>query len=343
MKQHNTHGTYNIAFNLSGNHIYYSLQGTPNKLAGNLLSTYSNMSSEGHNKPKVDKFAALAAAQQQKAADPTILDTNSPDEGGTKDVDMLLENETTPDAMEIVTESSIQEQSSERTTAGSQQQKVQHPFRRDKFASMAAAAAETTMSSSTADGDGNEDNRTVIPRTKGNDKFAAVLIQKQVEDQNQQRQRLMELCAQRDSIWNDCDMAEDAVTDLLKYAEQTAILLSKNTTVNSTDSDAIKKSKEQLSKLIHDYQSSVVQVHDLLAKHSHHVQAYKSNVQRHGELMHRGSSTTSNNNTVQSNNNMYTQRVEHRLAETKRQLIQDLLSSMKEETSVPHSSMSQAT
>ena len=297
------------------------------------------MSSEGHNKPKVDKFAALAAAQQQKAADPTILDTNSPDEGGTKDVDMLLENETNPDAMEIVTE----EQSSERTTAGSQQQKVQHPFRRDKFASMAAAAAETTMSSSTADGDGNEDNRTVIPRTKGNDKFAAVLIQKQVEDQNQQRQRLMELCAQRDSIWNDCDMAEDAVTDLLKYAEQTAILLSKNTTVNSTDSDAIKKSKEQLSKLIHDYQSSVVQVHDLLAKHSHHVQAYKSNVQRHGELMHRGSSTTSNNNTVQSNSNMYTQRVEHRLAETKRQLIQDLLSSMKEETSVPHSSMSQAT
>lgn len=335
MKQQNTH----ITFKLSGNHIYYSLQGTPNKLAGNLLSTYSNMSSEGHNKPKVDKFAALAAAQQQKAADPTILDTNSPDEGGTKDVDMLLENETNPDAMEIVTE----EQSSERTTAGSQQQKVQHPFRRDKFASMAAAAAETTMSSSTADGDGNEDNRTVIPRTKGNDKFAAVLIQKQVEDQNQQRQRLMELCAQRDSIWNDCDMAEDAVTDLLKYAEQTAILLSKNTTVNSTDSDAIKKSKEQLSKLIHDYQSSVVQVHDLLAKHSHHVQAYKSNVQRHGELMHRGSSTTSNNNTVQSNSNMYTQRVEHRLAETKRQLIQDLLSSMKEETSVPHSSMSQAT
>jgi hypothetical protein len=292
---------------------------------------------DDQRKPKIDKFAALAAAQQQKATDAAVVEShitdqvrNNPmDEGGTKDVEMLIDHdESTPNSMDIKSEYSMPPPSSEPVIA------QRNPPRRDKFASMAAAAAAAETSTTTNTTDRDRDTNTTnthttktTQRTTTNDKFAAVQQRKQVDDQNQQRQRWIELCSQRDSIWNDCDLAEHAVTDLLKYAEQTATLLSKNTIASSINADSYMKSKEQLSQLIHDYQSTVVQVHDLLSKHAHHVLAYKSNIQRHGETISNGS----NNNTSTS---MYTQRVEYRLAETKRQLIQDLLTSIREESDV---------
>ena len=248
---------------------------------------------------------------------------------------MSLDDETNHNKVKDLVVSSVHHQSSESmSTTIQQQQPTQPPPRRDKFASMAAATAAETSTTVVGEGDRSPNHRTTATQRNtadGNDKDAAARMQTQGEDQTPQGQHYVDLCTQRDAVWEDCDTAEHAVTDLLKYAEQTTMLLAKNTT-SGIDSDVYVQSKEQLSQLINEYQSTVGQVHDLLAKHAHHVQAYKSNVQRQGEAM-----------TTSSSNSLYTQSVELRLAETKRRLIQDIVTSMNDEPNVPKTSINSDT
>ena len=223
---------------------------------------------------------------------------------------------------------------------------TQLPPRRDKFASMAAAAAATTVdSSSVAHG-----VTTTTTTTSDDDDPSAAATDR---TQQQLKKRCLELCIQRDSVWDDCDRAEQAVTDLLQIAARTATYLSQQTKV--VDDGA---RQEQLRQLIQEYQATVVQVHDVLAPHAHLVQAYQNHhrhrhrapprqtpTEDHHDTSGDGSSTIllptmmSHDDDHHHHHSVYTQRVEHRLAETKRQLLQDLIA-LQNDAEVPTASSS---
>ena len=230
---------------------------------------------------------------------------------------------------------------------------TQLPPRRDKFASMAAAAAavdshhhnnnNNNHSSSVAQG------VTTTTTTSDDDDPSAAATDR---TQQQLKKRCLELCTQRDSVWDDCDRAEQAVTDLLQIAARTATYLSQQTKV--VDDGA---RQEQLRQLIQEYQATVVQVHDVLAPHAHLVQAYQNHhrhrhhapprqtpTEDHHDTSGDGSSTIlpmmmSHDDDHHHHHSVYTQRVEHRLAETKRQLLQDLIA-LQNDAEVPTASSS---
>ena len=234
---------------------------------------------------------------------------------------------------------------------------TQLPPRRDKFASMAAAAAavdghhpnnNNNNSSSVAHG-----VTTTTTTTSDDDDPSAAATDR---TQQQLKKRCLELCIQRDSVWDDCDRAEQAVTDLLQIAARTATYLSQQTQV--FDDGAANNNKEQLRQLIQEYQATVVQVHDVLAPHAHLVQAYQNHhrhrhrapqqrqtpTEDHHDTSGDGSSTIlpmmmSHDDDHHHHHSVYTQRVEHRLAETKRQLLQDLIA-LQNDAEVPTASSS---
>ena len=228
---------------------------------------------------------------------------------------------------------------------------TQLPPRRDKFASMAAAAAavdshhhnNNNNSSSVAHG------VTTTTTTSDDDDPSAAATDR---TQQQLKKRCLELCIQRDSVWDDCDRAEQAVTDLLQIAARTATYLSQQTQVFDDGAR-----QEQLRQLIQEYQATVVQVHDVLAPHAHLVQAYQNHhrhrhrapprqtpTEDHHDTSGDGSSTIlpmmmSHDDDHHHHHSVYTQRVEHRLAETKRQLLQDLIAQT-DDAEVPTASSS---
>lgn len=163
--------------------------------------------------------------------------------------------------------------------------------KRDKFSAMAATAAKSGPSVSTESND--------------NDDAAAA---KALELERQARQsELLKRCHQRDSVWQDLDLAEAKTIQLLQLAETTAIALAEKTMTND---DASSVDMSDLQRIHSQYQQTVVEIHSLLKPHADLVQAYKAPTRV---------------------NRMYLQRVELRLADAKRSLLQDFINLQKQE------------
>jgi hypothetical protein len=181
---------------------------------------------------------------------------------------------------------------------------------RDKFAALAAAAAaaaaagNTTTPTSATNGAATSVNRvnTEHPRR---DKFAAVQQLKISDNRQQQAERLRHRCLQRDAVWNDIDTAEAHVTKLLHLASQTALALSQQAAgSNSSNSATSTSSIIDLRETQRQYRETIQEIHRLLSPHADLVQAYRA---------------------PSHVNEMYLERVEQRIAESKLELLQELL------------------
>jgi hypothetical protein len=169
---------------------------------------------------------------------------------------------------------------------------------RDKFAALAAAAAAAAAGNTTTTTTTTTVNRvnTEHPRR---DKFAAVQQLKISDNRQQQAERLRQRCLQRDAVWNDIDTAEAHVTKLLHLASQTALALSQQAAGTSATSSIIDLRETQRQ-----YRETIQEIHRLLSPHADLVQAYRA---------------------PSHVNQMYLERVEQRIAESKLELLQELL------------------
>jgi hypothetical protein len=175
---------------------------------------------------------------------------------------------------------------------------------RDKFAALAAAAAaagNTITTTTTNNAAATAVNRvnTEHPRR---DKFAAVQQLKISDNRQQQAERLRQRCLQRDAVWNDIDTAEAHVTKLLHLASQTALALSQQAAGSSSNNS--NTSIIDLRETQRQYRETIQEIHRLLSPHADLIQAYKA---------------------PSHVNQMYLERVEQRIAESKLELMQELL------------------
>lgn len=128
------------------------------------------------------------------------------------------------------------------------------------------------------------------------DKFAAVQQQKIIDEQQQHRQQTLDRCRQRDAAHQQIDAAEAKVTQLMDLASQTALALSQQAAGEASHVDLIATQKQ--------YHVLLKEIHDLLAPHADLVKAYKP---------------------PERVNQMYLERVERRIAESKVSLLQEML------------------
>jgi hypothetical protein len=145
------------------------------------------------------------------------------------------------------------------------------------------------------------------PPPKQRDKFAALggggggggAERKKIsDDRQQQTERLRQRCLQRDAVWQDIDNAEAHVTKLLHLASQTALALAQQAA--GTDTSIMVDLRETQRQ----YRETVQEIHRLLSPHADLVQAYKA---------------------PSRVNQMYLERVEQRIAESKLELMRELL------------------
>jgi hypothetical protein len=241
-----------------------------------------------NSRPKVDKFAALAATQkkQQDPLQPAEVDDlniQAVSESVTGKQDDDESNKKLPPLADTLSYPEIP-------------LVAPQPVRRDKFASMAAAASSASFDEAS---DNPQARRPVV------DKFAAVQLQKQIDDLKKIRESTIEISKQRDGILADCDRAEDMVVKLLRFVEQTATIYSDDARWK-IETPSIKLSRENFSNVLGGYQEALVEVHALLSKHAPHVKAYKNILAEQVDTK-----------------SIYVQRVEQRLADTKLGLMQE--------------------
>jgi hypothetical protein len=171
------------------------------------------------------------------------------------------------------------------------------PPKRDKFAALASAQAQassTTAATATAPVAPKRDKFASMQTTMAaprRDKFAAVQQQKIEDEKHQKQKKIQARCHQRDSVWKDLADAEAAVCKLLQLAESTATKLT----------DFISNPQQNIDEP-EAFQETLNTIHGLLKPHAHIVQAYRPPTHI---------------------NRMYLQRVELRIAENKRALLQD--------------------
>lgn len=172
------------------------------------------------------------------------------------------------------------------------------PPKRDKFAALASAQAQTASTAAPKrDKFASMQTTMAAPRR---DKFAAVQQQKIEDEKHQKQKKIQARCHQRDSVWKDLDEAEAGVCKLLQLAESTASKLASFVTHPQHNLDEPEA-----------YQETLNTIHGLLKPHAHFVQAYQPPAHI---------------------NKMYLQRVELRIAESKRALLQDYVEIKKEES-----------
>jgi hypothetical protein len=128
------------------------------------------------------------------------------------------------------------------------------------------------------------------------------LRQEEQDVAKEEQQRLFALCQQRDSVWNDLDLAEARAMHLLQLAEKTTTSLADMTfCVNDNE---VNNGMELLQTMQSDYMTTVSEIHSLLKPHAEFVKAYQPPARV---------------------NRMYLQRVELRIAESKRSILEELL------------------
>jgi hypothetical protein len=260
-----------------------------------------DMTSNGTNvRPKVDKFAALAATQQKQQNPMHCTEVEDAPMVTVSEYVRSNKDDDKSDKKLLPLADTISHPEIPLFGSG--------PARRDKFASMAAALSSASFDDA---GDNPQSRRPVV------DKFAAIQLQKQTDDLKHIRERTVELSKQRDGILSDCDTAEDMIVKLLRFVEQTATVYSDDTRWQ-LETPSIKSSREDFANVLGGYQEALVEVHGLLSKHAPHVKAYKSKESEQVDT-----------------NSIYIQRVEQRLADTKLELMQDFMDAAKGRTILP--------
>jgi hypothetical protein len=184
--------------------------------------------------------------------------------------------------------------------------------RRDKFSAM--ASRQQTGAGATSDADATMTTAVVV-----------TLDQSQEEAAKERNRLLQQRMDQRDNVWSDLCKAEAQTIQLLQTAQTTATHLAAAASYSSsTDNDADATAKASsgedapasrsqvaaIQKCMKDYQSTVEQIHKLLAPHADLVKAYQAPTRL---------------------NRMYQARVELRLADEKKQLLSEFLRLQKEE------------
>lgn len=211
---------------------------------------------------KTDKFAAMAARQQQQAASPalgeseTVTSTSSPPAKRDKFAAMAARQQGSPDAPVTTT--------------------ATPPVKRDKLAAMAARQQQDTPPSATPAPVTTSSSAPIptggVPTALRRDKFAAVVEQTAAQTEQEQKEaeirekenkvnELKRKCSQRDAIWADLDHAEELVIKLLDVAHDT--------------SRALASPLVPLDDLPDRYQSVLQKIHSLVQPHAEQIHAYQ--------------------------------------------------------------------
>jgi hypothetical protein len=168
------------------------------------------------------------------------------------------------------------------------------------------------------------------------------LDQSQQEAAKERNRLLQQRMDQRDNVWSDLCKAEAQTIQLLQTAQTTATHLAAAASYNSTSENDSKHNNKHTSdtasgdpdapasgsqvaaiqKCMKDYQSTVEQIHKLLAPHADLVKAYQAPTRL---------------------NRMYQARVELRLADEKKQLLSEFLRLQKEEEETAATSVATTT
>ena len=196
---------------------------------------------------------------------------------------------------------------------------ISKPPRRDKFASMAARKELTTEAAMTTaprapDATKKRDNarRTLLSNPR--DKFSCMAQQQKIPyadrtnaEKKSGSDRLMNLeiwTQQRLSVLKDLEMAETHTWILIQFASRTAEHLAKL---------KVEHNDTTLSSISFQYRDTLQKIHSLLSPHSTFVKAYENH---HEEV---------------DATNMYAARVETRLAQERRNVVDELLKLEKQE------------
>jgi hypothetical protein len=138
---------------------------------------------------------------------------------------------------------------------------------------------------------------------RGGDKFASLAAQRGAEEGRAEAL----LRRRRDGAWEDLDRAEALTVKLLDCARRTAGTLAAGA-ATAAAAEATTTEAAALDRQLHaqqrDYLDTLQRLHGLLIQHAHHVKAYEQPARA---------------------NRMYLQRVEWRLADSKRNYLKDAL------------------
>lgn len=262
------------------------------------------------------KFASLAAMSQPKTATDVQQTTTKRD----KFASLAARNQAAvaSDLSSSMPSLATAFATTEMSVASSPTTAIATP-KRDKFASLAARG----------NGDATTINLAAAPKR---DKFAALassagtggsndmmdidtkMTSKQLQEDTERRKQeeLVALCQQRDSVWNDLDLAEARAMQLLKLSETTATSLADMALC--VNDDEVKNGMNHLQIIQSQYMQTVSDIHSLLKPHAEFVQAYQAPTRM---------------------NRMYLQRVELRIAESKRSILEEFLRLQQIETDGP--------
>jgi hypothetical protein len=288
-------------------------------------SMTAHQAAVGGAAPKRDKFASMAAHRSGETPPST------PPAAPTAAAPTIA---TAPDADAAATSSTIDinlEASAPQPPSVAAAVVAAAPPRRDKFASL-ASRQQTGGAGGTSTGDSV--STAVI----------VTLDQAQQEAAEERNRSLQQRMDQRDHVWSDLCKAEAQTIQLLQTAQTTATHLAAAASYNNSNSENDSKSNNKhknsidgarsdpdkasssqvtaIQKCMKDYQSTVEQIHALLAPHADLVKAYQAPTRL---------------------NRMYQARVELRLADEKQNLLQEFLRLQKEEETAATTTATTAT
>jgi hypothetical protein len=193
------------------------------------------------------------------------------------------------------------------------------PPKRDKFASMAAAAAGGAAGDAAASAAGDA-AASAAPDDPRRDKLTALAVSAPQHQEHQpvatseeKNELLKQRMAQRDRVLKDLQQAEGWTWNLLTLANKTASSLS---TLDTT--------KEQVSELSKQYRDTLQNIHSILTPHASLVVAY----QNHGVDKNRKEASDEEKKEGHGQKeivNMYAAKVERKLAQERRNVLQGLL------------------
>ena len=122
----------------------------------------------------------------------------------------------------------------------------------------------------------------------------------EMKRQEEERQKLKERCQQRSLVWKDLDRAQAKTIQLLDIAQETTQLL------GSTDDG---NSYPRLSTLSNEFSETLQELYGTLEPHAHFVKAY----------------TNDNEESEQMSNRLYSSRVDMRIAQSRKTLLQEMV------------------
>jgi hypothetical protein len=234
--------------------------------------------------PKRDKFAALSSHQQQTTS------STKPAPAAAVSAPAVSQANTAAKRDKFAALAATQHQPAQPTVTPSAPKRDKFAAlaapKRDKFAAVSAASPAATVNTTLSSTEASNYQSTAVTT-------ANTVIKEPLS--SDKKAMLLKRIQQRESVWKDLDKAEATVIRLLRISRETAHVLS---LVHPTDDST----KNRATQLARDYREAVASLHDSLQPHAHLVQAYKAPTRPH---------------------RLYPARVQTRLVQEKRALLQD--------------------